>query len=248
MAKNIHREIHKKLPGADKRRIQYTRKAFRMLPPVHRPRILDAGCGEGKPAMELAGLCDGDITALDIDRESLDILQKKAEAAGMADRIHTVQGSLNNMPFDDGSFDIIWAEATIHIIGFEKGLMLWRRFLRPGGFLVIHEVVWLQADPPQEALQHWRSQFPGIRTADQYAKLITSCGYDLVGHFNLPDSLWWDDYFCPLETRLQQLREKYASDREALKVIDDEQVEIDLYKKYGAWFGSWFFVAQRCHP
>jgi len=248
MTRDIRKEIHKDLPGADRRRLEYTRKAFRMIPPLPSPRILDAGCGEGTPAMELAKLCDGNITALDIDRESLDVLRKKAEAAGITDKIHTVQGSLDNMPFDDAVFDVIWAEATIHIIGFEEGLKLWRRLIRPDGFLVIHEVVWLQADPPREIVNHWQTRFPAIRTADQYAELIASYGYDALGYFVLPEDLWWHDYFCPLQKRIGDLRDKYAEDRQALKTLNKAQEEVELHRKYSRWFGSGFFVAQRCKP
>jgi ubiquinone/menaquinone biosynthesis C-methylase UbiE len=216
-----------------------------MLPQLNQPRILDAGCGEGNPAMELVGMCDGHITGLDIDRESLNALQKKAEAAGVADRIDTVQGSLFDMPFEDGSFDIVWSEATLHIVGVENGLKLWRKFLKPEGFLVIHEVVWLRDDPPQEALEYWRRQFPDIQTAAQYVELITSCGYDLIGHFNLPEDLWWDDYFGPLEKRIGELRGKYAEDRQALKTLDKAQEEVEVHRKYSQWFGSGFFIAQR---
>ncbi len=248
VAKNIHHEIQKNLPGADRRRPEYTRKAFRMLPRLEQPCILDAGCGEGTPTMELAGLCDGHITALDIDRESLNILRHKAEAAGVADRIHTVQGSLNDMPFDEAAFDIIWAEATIHIVGVEKGLNMWRKFLKPEGFLVMHEVVWLQADPPKEVVAYWRNQFPELQTAAGYIDSLESAGYRVEGQFNLPEDLWWDDYFRPLEIRINELRGKYADDRQALKTLDKAQEEVEVHRKYSRWFGSGFFIAQRCKP
>ena len=47
--------------------IRYTKKAFRMLPKLDRPRILDIGCGSGAPTIELARLSDGEIIGIDID-------------------------------------------------------------------------------------------------------------------------------------------------------------------------------------
>lgn len=35
--------------------------------------------------------------------------------------------SMFEMPFTDESFDIIWAEGSIYLIGFERGLDEWRR-------------------------------------------------------------------------------------------------------------------------
>ena len=51
--------------------LKYTRKAFRMLPQLDKPRILDMGCGSGVPTLELARLSKGEITGIDIDQRSL---------------------------------------------------------------------------------------------------------------------------------------------------------------------------------
>jgi ubiquinone/menaquinone biosynthesis C-methylase UbiE len=37
-----------------KRLLKYTRRAFRMLPEMGGPRMLDIGCGSGVPTLELA--------------------------------------------------------------------------------------------------------------------------------------------------------------------------------------------------
>ena len=43
-----------------KRLLKYTRKAFRMLSQMDKPRILDIGCGSGAPTLELARLSQGE--------------------------------------------------------------------------------------------------------------------------------------------------------------------------------------------
>ena len=56
-----------------------------------------------------------------------------------------------NLKFEDGSFDIIWSEGAIFVIGFEKGLREWRRLLTPDGYVAVSELSWLQSDVPKEA-------------------------------------------------------------------------------------------------
>jgi len=51
--------------------LKYTRKAFRMLPQLDKPRILDMGCGSRVTTLELARLSKGEITGIDIDQCSL---------------------------------------------------------------------------------------------------------------------------------------------------------------------------------
>jgi len=41
-----------------KRLLKYTRKTFRMLPQLEKPRILDVGCGSGIPTLELGRFVD----------------------------------------------------------------------------------------------------------------------------------------------------------------------------------------------
>ncbi len=49
-----------------KRLLKYTRKAFRMLPQMDKPRILDVGCSPGASTLDLARLSRGEIIGLDI--------------------------------------------------------------------------------------------------------------------------------------------------------------------------------------
>jgi len=120
---------------------KYTRKAFHVLPELDKPQILDVGCGSGVPTMELASLSNGQIIGLDINQLLLDRLTRKIEKAGLSSRVKTLKCSMLDMDFPDGSFDIIWAEGSISIIGFKRGLEDWRRFLRPNGFLVVHDEI-----------------------------------------------------------------------------------------------------------
>jgi SAM-dependent methyltransferase len=245
MIQDILDQIRRDLSREGSNRLQYTRKAFRMLPPLAHPRILDVGCGPGGPTLELARLSDAELIGLDIDQPSLDELSRKIEEAGLSERVLVVNCSMLEMDFPDESFDIIWSEGSVHVIGFENGLREWRRFIRPNGFLVIHDMIWLRPDPPQEISDHWRKIYPGIRTASEHIESIPIHGYELVGQLPLPEDLWWLDYYDPLEERIHELREKYAEDGGALRILDEEQREVDLFKKHSAWYGSAFFVMRK---
>jgi ubiquinone/menaquinone biosynthesis C-methylase UbiE len=182
---------------------------------------------------------------LDTHQPYLDRLQKKIDENGLSDRVKAVNCSMFEMDFQDESFDIIWGEGSIYIIGFERGLKEWRRFLKPNGFMVVHEVCWLQPDPPKEIFEYWMELYPAIKDIPEYLKLIPGCGYKLIGHFTLPEDAWWIEYYEPLEERIQMLRKKYSDNPQALRELDSEQKEIDMYKKHHEWYGSVFFVMQK---
>jgi SAM-dependent methyltransferase len=238
-------ELHDGLPREGPGRNRYTRKAYRMLPEMDRPRILDVGCGPGAPTMELARLGGGEVIGIDTHRRYLDVLEKKAEAAGISDRVRAVNKSMFKMDFPDSSFDIVWAEGSIYIMEFERGLREWRRLIRPGGYLVVHEMCWLRPDPPKPIHDYWVNLYPGIMTVPENLEVIGRSDYDLIGHFTLPDDAWGVEYYGPLEERIKTLRKKYADNPEALETLDREQEEIEIYRKYHECYGSVFFVMRK---
>jgi SAM-dependent methyltransferase len=241
-ADQVYHEIHSDLPREGPGRDPYTLRAWDLLPALERPRILDVGCGPGVPTRALARISGGQVVGLDNNPPYLETLRTRSADDGLSDRIHPVRGSLFALPFPPATFDVIWAEGSIYLIGFEQGLREWRRFLRPGGFLAVHEAAWLCPDPPEEVLRYWRQAYPAITTIEGNLDIIAACGLRVLGHFPLPEDAWWTDYYGPLETRLGLLRETYQGDETALAVVAAEQREIDLYRRYPDWFGSVFFV------
>jgi len=203
---------------------KYTRRAFRILPELERPRILDVGCGSGVPTIELAKLSDGEIIGLDIDQPLLEKLNRKIEKEGFSNRVKAKKCSLFEIDFPDKSFDIIWAEGSIWIIGFEKALKEWRRLLKPNGFLVVHDE---------------------IKTVSNKIEKIPKCGYKLVDHFSLPEDAHWTEYYRPLEIRIKELHIKYQNNLETLEIIKKYQNEIDMVKRNPKDHSSAFFVMQK---
>jgi len=245
MVKDALSEIHQYFQREDSGRLSYTRKAFRMLPTLDRPRILDIGCGLGGPTLQLARLSQGNIIGIDIDTPSLDEFTDRIKETGISDRVRAVNCSMFDMDFPDESFDIIWAEGSIWRIGFDKGLREWRRFLSPNGFLVVHEMVWLRPNPPKAVHDYWTRFYAGITTVPDNIERVPGCGYDIIGYFALPENALWREYYGPLQKHVKELRMKYADDPGSLAMLDREQREIDLYKQSQRWYGSAFFVMQK---
>ena len=245
MPADIAAELHQGLSEGGPLRFEFLRNAYRMLPELHRPRILDVGCGEGTPTLELAGLSGGEVVGVDVDRASLDTLSEKIDRAGLSDRVRVVHASMLEMDFADESFDIVWAEGSVQFIGFKTALESLRRFIKPGRFLVVHEMAWLRDDPPQEIVDRWRRVFPEIRTAPEYVEQLPSLGYEPVYHFPLPEETWWIEHYGPVEERIRELRAKYRGDAEVQRTLDEEQREVDLYKRNAAWYGSAYLAMRK---
>jgi ubiquinone/menaquinone biosynthesis C-methylase UbiE len=222
-----------------------TRQAYALvpgLPPA--PEIIDIGCGPGMQTLELARLSVGHVTALDNHPPFLEQLERNAAAAGLAGAVTTLEGDMAALLFPALSFDLIWAEGSIFIMGFEAGLRYWQRFLRPGGCIAVTEISWLKDDPPQAPHDFFAAEYPAMRSVTQNLEIIRQTGLRLVSHFTLPEAAWWDDYYTPLAARLPRLKEAHPDDFNAQALIAATEVEIETYRKYSAWYGSEFYIMQ----
>ncbi|MBE9099996.1 class I SAM-dependent methyltransferase [Vacuolonema iberomarrocanum] len=235
----VHRDLPREAPGGD----AFTRQAFETLPSLDQPAILDIGCGPGAQTLALANLSDGDITAIDTHAPFLDCLRQRARAAGVRNRIHPMLISMMDLPFPNETFDIIWSEGAIYIIGVEAGLQQWQRCLKPGGYLVFSELVWLHPKPPKPVRDFWQSAYSAMQTVEEVGDRCHAQGYRLLNQFVLPTAAW-ENYYRPMENRIQQLRQVYAQQPNALQELDQEQQEIEIYRQFSDWYSYAFFVLQ----
>lgn len=245
MDMEIFLDIHMDMPRQGSGRDKYTQKAYEILPKINHPKILDIGCGPGMQTIKLAKLSDGEVIGTDIFQQYLDQLKELIKKENLHNRVKAINQSMDDIKFPEGYFDIIWAEGSIFIIGFENGLKEWKKYIKPNGYLAVHEMAWLKENPPREIQEYWEKVYPKISTIDNMIKIIQKCGYTLLGHFALPEDAWWDLYYTPLEKRLIELRVKYENNTEAVEMINEEQLEIDLFRKYNSWYGSVFFIMQK---
>ena len=153
--------------------------------------------------------------------------------------------SMFDLGFAPGSFDLVWSEGAIYNLGFEAGLAACRRLLRPGGCAAFTELSWTRPDPPAEITAYWGKEYPGMAPVESNRQAILRQGYREVGHFTLPEASWWDNYYTPIETRLGQLRIKYAGDAGVARQLDEHQKEVDHFRRYSAWYGYVFYIAQK---
>ena len=203
---------------------KFTEKAFKMLPKMDQPRILDVGCGTGVPTMKLAELSNGHITALDIDQDAIDSLKQKIRESGLSGRVEAMCSSMLDMDFPKESFDVIWAEGSIDHVGFERGLKELGRFLKPRGSMAVHD--------------------HKVNLAQKLHE-IPSCGYELLGYFHLDEQTWKKEYYFPMQRLINETRSKHGGDSDMQALLDKEQQEIDVFKTDPASCCSVFFVMRK---
>ena len=236
-------ELFSGLPRQGPGEAECTLRALALVPGVGpRTRVLDIGCGTGCQTLVLARNSPARIVAVDNHLPFIDVLNRAADRLGIADRLQARVADMRRLDFADGSFDLIWCEGAIYNVGVESGLRGWRPLLASGGHIALTEVCWRKPDPPDECAAFWEQEYAAIRDAGSLLEAIDACGYETVGHFPLPPSAWWDDYYRPLQQNVMAFRQRYRDLSEAQELADQCQREIDVWRTYADFYGYEFFV------
>lgn len=183
--------------------LEHSRQAYRLLPRLEKPRILDIGCGQGQQTMELARLAGSEVIGIDIDQAALSKLRHRIEEAGLGHRVKAIHVSLFDNGLDENSFDLLWEEGVFHLLDTNRSLSECGRLLKLDGCLVMHEtIIW----------------FDGIR------KKLPELSFELVAYHRLPKHFWWTDYGAPLEERIRVYRETHDDVTDSPKLAEHQSM------------------------
>ncbi|HSL00096.1 MAG TPA: class I SAM-dependent methyltransferase [Rubrobacteraceae bacterium] len=127
--------------------------------------VLDAGCGRGLFLIGAAKrLTAGRAVGVDIwqrkdqSGNAPQATLENARAEGVEEGVEVLDGDLRDLSFEDGSFDVVLSSLVLHNIHDreerERALRELARVLKPGGYLVIVDVLY----------------------TDQYARTLRACG------------------------------------------------------------------------
>ncbi|HMA92326.1 MAG TPA: methyltransferase domain-containing protein [Polyangiaceae bacterium] len=164
---------------------------------------------------------------------------------GLDERVRLVVADMNNLGVPLGSFDLVWSEGALYNIGIDNALRLCHGLLRPGGYLAFTDTVWRKENPPPEVRASFDFDYPTMGTVPDLVAVIDRNGFSLVDHFTLPDEAWWDDFYTPMERRIEELRAQYATDVEARAVIERLAQEPEMHWRYSHYYAYECFVARR---
>jgi hypothetical protein len=84
-----------------------------------------------------------------------------------------------------------------------------------------------------------------MTTVDGNLATARACGFDLIEHFTLPESAWWDDYYTPMARRIDELLDGHRGDAAARSALESSREQIDLYRRYSRAYGYVFYVLRR---
>jgi len=77
---------------------------------LNNSRVLDVGCGLGGPVRMLADEYNCQVTGIDLSHEYIRTARGLSELVGLKDKTKYIQSNALELPFENGSFDVVWTQ------------------------------------------------------------------------------------------------------------------------------------------
>lgn len=236
-----HIGLERQGPGSS----EAVEQALGFLKPLNQfSKIADLGCGTGGQTLLLAKYLSGTIIGLDMFSDFIDKLNENARKMKLDNRVTGIIGSMEKLPFQTKSLDLIWSEGAIDNIGFKEGLSHWHGFLKKGGFIAVTCPSWLTEERPNVVERFWNDAGSQLETISDNIKIMQKCGYQFVASFALPQKCWTENYFIPREKAINKLLEKYTGNKIMMEYAEQNRYETELYSKYSQHYGYVFYIGK----
>lgn len=145
-------------------------------------RLLDIGCGFGRPAIRFAERTDAQVLGINVSEEQIRTAERLAGEAGLTDRARFEVADANQLPYPDGSFDAVWAvEVLMYLPDRLRALKEIHRVLKPGGLFVLSDYTErVDLTDDQRAALATGFTVDSLPTAAQYDALVATAGFHVV--------------------------------------------------------------------
>jgi ubiquinone/menaquinone biosynthesis C-methylase UbiE len=146
--------------------------------------VVDLGSGAGLDALRAARRVGphGLVLGVDMTPEMVALARSNAVTVGVPN-VHFLVGELESLPLADGSADVVVSNCVINLVpdkrrAFQEAY----RILRPGGRLVVSDVVAAGPLPPEVRgdLAAWSACVAGALSLHDYREALRAAGFEAV--------------------------------------------------------------------
>jgi ubiquinone/menaquinone biosynthesis C-methylase UbiE len=104
-------------------------------------KVLDVGCGLGGPSRMLAQQFNCQVTGIDLSQEYIRTARGLSELLGLQSKTEFLKASALDLPFDRGSFDVVWTQhVQMNISDKRKFYSEMERVLSDRGMLIYYDI------------------------------------------------------------------------------------------------------------
>ena len=171
------------LETAKKRSVEYMASLTRF---EQNRKVLDLGSGYGGTARYLSKTYGCSVACLNISLKQNQVNRQRNQIEGLADLITVIDGTFEDLPFEDKAFDLVWSQdAIFHSENPEKVFREARRVLQDDGEFLFSAIVLNEkiAESDRERLTKFYSL--NLQTLQTYRDLADRIGFSELQYIDL---------------------------------------------------------------
>ena len=140
-------------------------------------RVLDIGCGVATTAIRIARESGAAVVAADISPLMRERAIRNVQRAGV-DNVTVEQADILDLPYPDGSFDGVLAEAVTMFVDRPRAAAELARVCKPGGRVLATEFCWRKPPTPQAREIFLGQVCPGLQfdSVQEWVQIYTGAG------------------------------------------------------------------------
>jgi len=148
-------------------------------------KVLDVGCGLGGPSRMLAEKYNCRVTGIDLSHEYIRTAQGLSKLVGLQDKTDYIQTNALELPFESGSFDVVWTQhvqmniqhklkfySEIERVLNDSGALIYYDIFRKGSGDIHYPVPW--ADEPSVSFLNTTENMNDILERLCFKNLLTT--------------------------------------------------------------------------
>jgi sarcosine/dimethylglycine N-methyltransferase len=211
----LYESASEAIPSASQRTVETMAERLGKLGP--QSRVVDLGAGYGGAARWLAQKARCHVACVNLSEIQNARNRELSAAAGLTDRIEVIDGTFEDIPYEDATFDVVWSQDSIlHSGDRARVLREVDRVLKPGGQFIFTDP--MQADDAP----------PGVLDA-----VLARIHLDSLGSIEFyraqAAALEWQE--CAVLQMTEQLVRHYSRVRQELAARRDE-IKVDVSPEY----------------
>ena len=205
--------------------------------------LLEVAAGKAEAACTLAGRFACRVLAVEIYDPFVHYAAAKAWHWNLRDLVTVLRADGKRLPVRDGSCDAGYCIGGPSIVGLERCLAELARAVKPGGHVVVSDIVW-RAKPEAPLGPDWKyvAAVEPKLSADEYAAAIEVAGLR-VERVRVHERAAWEEYFRPM---LRVAEEAKTSQPADIAFADEVESSVELERRaVEAFLDYATFIARR---